>query len=70
MAKKSKVKKAPYATDDTINIRKKMRIGDIAKIARETGYDQSHVSRVLRGESRNPTGDIVKYAKKMVSKRK
>ena len=69
-SKKAKAKKAPYASEDLNSIRKKMRTGDIAAIARGTGYDQSHVSRVLKGESSNPSGDIVKYAKKMVSKRK
>ncbi len=70
VTKKAKAKKASNQNDDLYVIRQKMRVGDIAAIARATGYDQSHVSRVLKGDSKNPSGDIVKYAKKMVSKRK
>jgi hypothetical protein len=67
---KGKSKKFPYATDETRMIESKLRTGDIANIARELYFDQSHVSRVIRGISRNPDGSILKYAKKLVSKRK
>lgn len=68
--KKATSKKFPHATDETRMIESKLRTGDIAKIARELYFDQSHVSRVIRGISRNPDGSIIKYAKKLVSKRK
>ena len=34
-------------------IAKRRRLGDIKMVSVETGYSQSHVSRVLRGEKRN-----------------
>ena len=48
----------------------KIRRGDFTRIAKATGYDNSHVARVLRGQAKNPSGEIVRYASKMVSKRK
>lgn len=46
----------------------RMRLGDVTAIAAKTGYDQSHVSRVLRGIRANDT--IVSAAYTHVSKRK
>jgi hypothetical protein len=67
---KGKSKKFPHATDETRMIESKIRRGDFAKIANELYFDPSHVSRVIRGISINPDGSIIKYAKKLVSKRK
>ena len=44
--------------------------GDVNKISAITGYEISHVRRVLKGERGNPSGEIVKAAYTMVSKRK
>jgi transcriptional regulator with XRE-family HTH domain len=49
-------------------IRLRRRSGDVKYVAMKTGYDQSHVSRVLRGERNNP--EIVNAAYQRVSKRK
>jgi hypothetical protein len=50
--------------------RSRFRKGDITAIAKITGYDPSHVSRVLRGKRVNPSGKIVNAAYSRVSKRK
>ena len=47
----------------------KMRRGDMSTIALQTGYSESHVSRVINGQ-RGPNQDIVKAANKLVSRRK
>lgn len=47
---------------------KAKRLGDIAKLARETGYSQSMVSRTLSGQRNNES--IVEKAYKLVSRRK
>jgi hypothetical protein len=47
----------------------RLRRGDITAIAYRTGYDQSHVSRVLRGE-RGPNPAIVESAYTQVKNRK
>lgn len=47
----------------------RLRRGDINAIAFCTGYDQSHVSRVLRGE-RGPNPAIVESAYSQVKNRK
>lgn len=49
---------------------RRLRRGDIAEVSARTGYDCSHVGRVLRGERGNPSGEIVQTAYTMVSKRK
>lgn len=46
----------------------RLRRGDMSELARRTGYDQSHVSRVLRGIRSNP--EIVSAAYKMVGRRR
>lgn len=46
----------------------RLRRGDVTAIAAKTGYDLSHVSRVLRGQRSN--ADIVNAAYARVSKRK
>ena len=47
---------------------KAKRLGDIAKLARETGYSESMVSRTLSGQRNNES--IVEKAYKLVSRRK
>lgn len=68
--KKATMKSAPSASDKRSAIQVRLRRGDIAAIATRTGYDKSHVARVLRGESNNPSNEIVNTAYKMVSRRK
>jgi transcriptional regulator with XRE-family HTH domain len=51
-------------------IQPRWRSGDLTEIARRTGYDTSHVSRVINGISNNPSGEIVNEAYRMVGKRK
>jgi len=46
----------------------RLKRGDISTIAAYTGYDQSHVSRVLRGERNNDS--IINEAYKRFNKRK
>lgn len=48
----------------------KIRFGEYTKIANATGYDASHVWRVVRGECSNPTGEIMQYTNKLVGRRK
>lgn len=47
----------------------RLRRGDLTKIANATGYELSHVSRVLRGK-RGPTARIVSTAYDIVKSRK
>lgn len=69
--KKSKAKKVvAVSSSELFGISSKLKRGDISKIASITMYDASHVSRVLNGDSKNPSGEIVKAAKQLVSKRK
>ena len=49
-------------------VRSRLRRGDVSTIAALTGYDPSHVSRVIRGERNNPS--IVDKAYSHVGKRK
>ena len=49
-------------------IKVRLRRGDISEIAARTGYDQSHVSRVIRGIRQNDA--ILNAAYTRVSKRK
>jgi len=51
-------------------IQARLKRGDFAKIAERTGYDASHVRRVLMGERSNPSGEIVKAAYTTVGRRK
>lgn len=51
-------------------ISQRLRTGDTTAVANKTGYDASHVSRVLRGQRSNPSGEIVNAAYSRVSKRK
>jgi hypothetical protein len=51
-------------------IQPRLRRGDLSTLSSRTGYDHSHVSRVLKGKGSNPSGEIVKAAYQMVSKRK
>ena len=68
--KKTVSKSKTSVKDDVKFLRKKLERGDISRIAKVTGYDNSHVARVIRGEAGNPSGEIMKYAKKMVTTRK
>lgn len=47
----------------------RLRRGDFSAIANKTGYNQSYVARVLRGE-RNPNDHIVEAAYTQVKNRK
>ena len=51
-------------------VRTKYCRGDFSRIARLTGYDVSHVSRVIAGTSKNPNGRIAEMAYRMASQRK
>lgn len=51
-------------------ISQRLRTGDMKAVAIKTGYEASHVSRVLRGLRSNPSGEIVNAAYSRVSKRK
>lgn len=51
-------------------VRSRSRKGDTSKIAELTGYDYSHVRRVLKGERNNPSGEIIEAAYSLVSTRK
>lgn len=50
--------------------RAKMRRGDYTKIAMRSGYDVSHVIRVINGESNNPNGRILRVARELTRGRK
>jgi hypothetical protein len=50
--------------------KKKLRHGDLTTISLITGYDASHVARVIRGERKNPCGRIANVAYELVGKRK
>lgn len=65
---KAKTQKKTSARQKLAVIRSRRRIGDVSLIAAQTGYDQSHVSRVLRGIRANDT--IVNAAYAHMSKRK
>lgn len=51
-------------------VQARLRRGDFTTIAQRTGYDSSHVSRVLSGERKNPSGEILKIAYSLVGRRK
>ena len=69
MKKSKSVKKAVVKAiyDNPID-RNKLRRGDVARIAYDTFYSQSHVSNVLNGRRQNK--EIVKCAKQVTKKRK
>jgi hypothetical protein len=73
-SKTVKAVKAPAAKmtvgDKLSVIQPRLRRGDVSTISARTGYEMSHVRRVLKGERGNPSGEIVKTAYTMVSKRK
>ncbi len=48
----------------------KIRHGEFTKIADATKYDVAHVWRVINGEATNPSGEIMQYTNKLVSRRK
>ena len=50
--------------------KKKLRHGDLTTISIITGYDRSHVARVIRGERKNPCGRIANVAYELLGKRK
>jgi len=50
--------------------KKKLRRGDLTTISLITGYDASHVARVIRGERKNPCGRIANVAYELLGKRK
>lgn len=51
-------------------IMQRLRRGDLVKLSVLTGYDQTHVGKVIRGIANNPSGEIVNAAYKFVGKRK
>ena len=51
-------------------VKVRIRRGDFSVIAKATGYDNSHVSKVIKGFANNPSGEIVNYAYDFVGKRK
>lgn len=65
---KAKVTKNLSVKQKLSAISSRLRKGDISEIAARTGYDQSHVSRVLRGIRNNES--IVNAAYTRLSKRK
>lgn len=71
---KSKTPKAGASTktksQKLATIRSRSRRGDISIISKLTGYEYSHVNRVLKGERNNPSGEIIEAAYSLVSKRK
>jgi uncharacterized protein YidB (DUF937 family) len=50
------------------DITRKLRTGEITKLAEKTGYSASHVSNVLAGRRNN--SDILNAAAKLTSRRK
>ena len=69
-AKVTKVTSSVSTSQKLKTISSRLRHGDIVELSDRTGYDSSHVRRVLRGERGNPSGKIVQAAYTMVSKRK
>jgi transposase-like protein len=70
MKKVTTMKRKPSTEEKRAAIAVRLRRGDISAIATKTGYDKSHVGRVLRGTSTNPSNEIVNAAYTMVSRRK
>jgi len=50
-------------------VKSNLKRGDITKVAAATGYEISHVGRVLRGVNSNPSGKIVTEAYRLVTSR-
>ena len=63
-------KKNGKAVPSQKSISARLRKGDLAAIARKTGYDASHVGRVIHGLRSNPSGEIMKAAQQMIGRRK
>ena len=70
MKKTATMKSSTSVNEKRAAVSVRLRRGDIAELAVRTGYDKSHVARVLRGESNNPSNEIVNAAYKMVGRRK
>lgn len=70
MKKTATMKSSTSVNEKRVAVAVRLRRGDIAEVARRTGYDKSHVSRVLNGTSTNPSNEIVNAAYKMVGRRK
>lgn len=51
-------------------IQPRLREGDYKRIASRTGFDRSHVRRVINGESNNPSGEILSEARNLTRHRK
>jgi len=67
----AKTSKVRLTSTEKINaITKRLRRGDFTAIAKLTGYDNTHVSRVLKGISANPSGEIVNATFARVKSRK
>jgi len=67
---KTAVKAVAKVTKGSSDVVRKIKVGDYTKIARATGYDYSHVWRVINGESSNPSGEIMKYTATVIKNRK
>jgi len=72
MSKVTKSKKTTKSVVKTGNktVARKMKFGEYTKIAKATGYDMAHVWRVINGERSNPSGEIMQYTNRLVSRRK
>jgi hypothetical protein len=66
--KATSTKKTISTSEKRAIVVSRLRRGDVTEIASLTGYDISHVSRVIRGTRNNP--EIVNAAYSRVSKRK
>jgi hypothetical protein len=69
--KNSKTKSGKLSNSQKLStVRQRLREGDFSRISQATGYHPTHVSRVIRGESGNPSGEIVNAAYEMTRNRK
>lgn len=71
IAKSTTSKPGRKSADEKLAIAKtKLRRGDLTTLSIITGYDVSHVARVISGERKNPSGRIANAAYDFVGKRK
>jgi len=69
---KKETRQSAKATSPVVMLKEvssRLKRGDIIRVASKTGYEQSHVSRVLRGVNKNPSGEIVTEAYRLVTSR-
>jgi hypothetical protein len=66
---KSKGKNSKKTTDyNRVEISRKLKRGEVSRIASETGFSASHVRNVLKGRRNNE--EILKFAQKLTARRK